>query len=195
MIKLLCIDCKKEISLGSLRCKPCSRKGKLNSNYKLGKCSDNPNHCLDCGKEIDYISIRCRKCAKQGKLHPLFGIKRPEWSERMKNNKFSFIHGNGYAPYSIEFTQKLKDQIRKRDNYECQGCYCSMTEEEHLSIYNRTLEIHHIDYNKENCEENNLITLCKQCNIRVNWNRDYYQKYFINKIEIKNICQTIKFHN
>ena len=41
--------------------------------------------------------------------------------------------------------------------------------------------VHHIDYNKQNCKENNLITLCLQCNNRVNSNRNYWKEYFQNK--------------
>lgn len=53
-----------------------------------------------------------------------------------------------------------------------------MTQEEHFLMYNRDIEIHHIDYNKNNCNEDNLITLCKQCNIRANYNRDYWFSYY-----------------
>jgi len=38
--------------------------------------------------------------------------------------------------------------------------------------------IHHIDYNKLNCQSNNLICLCKKCNSKVNFNRDYWYAYF-----------------
>ena len=94
----------------------------------------------------------------------------------MKNNKISYIHGKGYEPYSIEFSNKLKLEIRKRDNYTCQEC--GMVEVEHLKIYERVLDIHHIDYNKKNCKKENLLSLCKQCNIRANFNRKYWIKYF-----------------
>ncbi len=53
-----CIDCKKEISKYAVRCKSCSRKGKLHHNYKTGK-----NKCIDCGKRLsDYATKRCQKC-------------------------------------------------------------------------------------------------------------------------------------
>lgn len=57
-----------------------------------------------------------------------------------------------------------------------------MTEEEHLIVTGRVLSIHHIDYNKENCSESNLITLCNQCHARTNYNRDYWQKHYDNSI-------------
>ena len=56
-----------------------------------------------------------------------------------------------------------------------------MTEEEHIIVLGEALTVHHIDYDKENCKENNLITLCKQCNSRVNFNRKYWTNYFKSK--------------
>ena len=178
-----CQKCGTKISSDANHCRSCSKKGELNSNYKIGKFFDNPNHCVDCKKEIDSTSIRCKKCAKKGKLHPLFGKERPDSRKRMIDNKLGYIHGRGYEPYTKEFTEKLKESIRARDNYQCQGENCSMTEEEHLIVYGRVLEIHHIDHNKQNCNEDNLITLCKQCNIRANKNIDYWQEFYNLKIK------------
>ena len=44
--------------------------------------------------------------------------------------------------------------------------------------YNEKLHIHHIDYCKNNCKRGNLITLCKKCNTKANYNRDYWYAYF-----------------
>jgi len=101
------------------------------------------------------------------KLHPERnkGKNHPNWQGGISNN-----------PYSAEFSNKLREEIRKRDNYQCQ--LCGITEEEHLIIYGRILSIHHMDYNKKNCKENNLISLCNQCNARVNFNRIYWINYF-----------------
>ena len=57
-----------------------------------------------------------------------------------------------------------------------------MTEEEHLVVFGTNLHIHHIDYIKEHCNEDNLITLCNGCNSRANYNRSYLQSFFNNKI-------------
>jgi hypothetical protein len=134
--------------------------------------------CLDCGKEIKRKKYkRCRDCwiewSKISENNPMFG--------KRGRNTGNYIHGRGYEPYSPEFTEYLKEEIKKRDNYECQNC--NMTEEEHLIVYGRDLEIHHIDYNKKNCKEDNLITTCKQCNIRANYNHDYWMDYYQNKIK------------
>ena len=81
--------------------------------------------------------------------------------------------------YSGEFNPRLKEKIRKRDNYRCQKC--GITKKQHLKKYKSNLEVHHIDYDKENCKEENLITTCKRCNVRANKNRKYWEKYFKEK--------------
>jgi 5-methylcytosine-specific restriction endonuclease McrA len=141
------------------------------------------NHCIgiesnSCNKLISNDAIICRSCSckqryKLPENNPMYGIK--------GKDSPGYIHGRGYEPYNVKFTEELKDQIRKRDNYECQNC--GMTEEEHLIVIGQVLHIHHIDYNKENCEENNLITTCKSCNLRANANRDYWKSFYNNKIK------------
>ena len=106
-----------------------------------------------CGKEICLLNWkfgnkRCRKCHYKfavGKNHP------------------KYKDGTGREPYDFDFTPKLKEQIRKRDNYECQ--FCGMTEEEHLKKYHKVLEVHHKDHNRKNTKRSNLITTCKKCNL------------------------------
>lgn len=75
-----------------------------------------------------------------------------------------------YLPYSIKRTRKFKRIIRERDNRTCQICWETQ--------WWKSYPIHHIDYNKLNCEENNLITLCKSCHAKTNHNRDYWIIYF-----------------
>jgi 5-methylcytosine-specific restriction endonuclease McrA len=42
------------------------------------------------------------------------------------------------------------------------------------------LAIHHIDGNKQNCNPDNLITLCKSCHSRTNHGSTYWQNYLTN---------------
>lgn len=96
----------------------------------------------------------------------------------------NWIDGRSFEPYSSEFTQQLKESIRKRDNYICQNC--GMTEEEHFTIIGTNLHVHHIDYNKDNCTVKNLISLCHYCNTKANGNRDFWYAYFTYLMENKN---------
>ncbi len=97
----------------------------------------------------------------------------PPWNKGLygKGNP-NWQGGISFEPYSIEFNNKLKEQIRKRDNYTCQ--LCSRKQKD----YDRKLAVHHIDYDKLNCKEENLVTLCQSCHIKTNYNRDYWRGYF-----------------
>jgi hypothetical protein len=81
--------------------------------------------------------------------------------------------GLSFIKYPQSFNSNLKNNICKRDNYTCQ--LCGVPEYK----LTRKIDIHHIDYNKKNCSEVNLISLCRKCNSKVNGNREYWQKYFI----------------
>jgi len=74
--------------------------------------------------------------------------------------------------YPDEWTDDLKESIRKRDNYICQEC--GYTKEE----LGHTLHIHHIDYNKDNLNPENLISLCRCCHGKTNKDRSYWIDYF-----------------
>jgi len=89
---------------------------------------------------------------------------------------FNWKGGISFEPYSPLFNQQLKDRIRVRDNFICQLCGVPELE------CDKRLSIHHIDYNKKNCEKNNLISLCNHCNSKVNFNRPKWQAYFESKI-------------
>lgn len=130
---------------------------KNHPSYKQGYCSDNKPKCMDCDKEISYGHKRCKKC------HYVFN--------KMENHS-CWNGGTSFEPYNIMFTRKLKESIRKRDNYTCQRCGIKQKN------YRRKLDVHHIDYNKKNCKENNLISLCWNCNSKVNYNRKIWKKYF-----------------
>ena len=88
------------------------------------------------------------------------GKKNPNWQG-----------GKSFEPYTTDWTQTLKRSIRERDNYVCQLCKKLQGD--------RAFCVHHRDYNKKNCDPNNLITLCVQCNSMVNYNRNYWIDYFI----------------
>ena len=125
------------------------------------------NYCIDCGKKITYDAKKCSHCAKIGLL-----IKE-------KNGKWQ--GGKSFELYSSLFNQQLKDRIRVRDNFICQLCGVPELE------CKRRLGIHHIDYDKTNCNERNLTSLCNKCNAKVNQDRNKWKEYFLKKME-NNIC-------
>lgn len=62
--------------------------------------------------------------------------------------------------------------VLERDNFECQDC--GMTQEQHIIIFNKRLDIHHIDGFGKNAPKEiknndmlNLITLCHRCHAKI----------------------------
>ena len=139
-IKRICKTCKKEfITSPSMNKKYCSmkcynRKQNKNVNWKGGL-----PRCISCNKIISRKSLRCKKCAN--KL-----IYNPNWQG-----------GKSFELYPFNFNKELKELIRRRDNYKCKKCGKAQIE------LKRKLHIHHKDFNKQNCNPNNLISLCNSC--------------------------------
>lgn len=85
---------------------------------------------------------------------------------RKLNKNPAWRGGTSFEPYSEEFTRKLKSKIKKRDNFTCQLC----------EMHKCKLHIHHIDYDKKNCNPTNLISLCVSCHSKTNFNRAHWTK-------------------
>ena len=105
--------------------------------------------------------------AQKGENNSMYG--------RLGGNAPNWQGGISFEPYTSEFNRQLKGLIRNRDGYKCQ--LCGMPEIENIE----NLTIHHIDYIKKNCLPDNLIALCRSCNSKVNFNRDYWEEYFKEK--------------
>jgi len=128
------------------------------------------------------------KYYKLHKHHLIGRLKTEETKKRMSLTRGGTGIPHENSEYPEEFNDKLKDSIKERDNYKCQNC--GMTQEEHYVIYGRDIEVHHIDYDKQNCNKENLITACKQCNIRANFNREKWEQYY-NKLRRRNENQIV----
>jgi len=181
MKKHYCKDCKEEIKeLTSIRCRKCYvlfARNENAANHRHGKCCKNKHYFCECGKELSgYRAKFCRSCTIKGERHHFFGKQRPDFAKKISGKNHPAFIPELDRNYPIEFNNKLKEQIRKRDNYKCQLCF--INEKLHIMINKQELHIHHVDYNKQNCSEDNLITLCIKCNTKVNFNRDYWYAYF-----------------
>ena len=80
--------------------------------------------------------------------------------------------GKSFEPYPLGWNKTFKEQIRYRDKYKCQLCDVPEIE------CNRKLHIHHIDYNKNNINPDNLISLCHSCHAKTTGNRKYWINLF-----------------
>jgi len=113
------------------------------------------NKVSDATKEKLRIANTGRKMTEQAK-------------EKMRNKKLGkcgilsnrWDGGKSFEPYSTDWTETLRRSIRERDGYVCAECGKPQGDIAH--------DVHHIDYNKQNCNPDNLITLCKSCHMKTN---------------------------
>ncbi len=198
-----CDGCKQEVKrlLGNgLKAKSCGcLKGLLISKSKIGK---NPTEETKqkmrekgkvrkppmLGKNHSEKSKEKIREALQGENNPFYGKKHTEETRQlMKKNHVNFSGennpnwqgGSSFEPYGIEFNKEKKQQVLERDNYTCQCPDC-----ENISI---KLDIHHIDYDKNNNISENLITLCAICHTKTNGKnkRQYWTEFYQNIIKNK----------
>lgn len=123
-----------------------------------------PKYCVSCGVQF---SIRETEGWQQ------FRIRRTCGDRDCIISAFKRSFRAGARPtkvYPPEFNEELKRRIRDRDRNRCRRCGESRGRSE--------LSVHHIDYNKSNCAEWNLVTLCICCHIRSNSNRSYWNAIY-----------------
>lgn len=82
------------------------------------------------------------------------GVAMPSTAEA---NHWNWKGGIARESYPYKFNNTLKTSIRKRDNFTCQLCGI------HQNNCHRNLDIHHINGDKLNCSDKNLISLCSKC--------------------------------
>jgi len=129
------------------------------------------------------------KMSKVHKLNMIKAITGRKLSDKHKENISNSLKGRflkeessqwkggiSKKPYNFDFIQELRDKIIKRDSFVCQ--LCGNTQDEEIEEFGYKLNVHHIDYDKTNSKENNLITLCRRCNSIVNKDRLGWMKYF-----------------
>ena len=178
---IICKNCgnKKEVKISSSQefcCIKCRNIwfGNNTDNWQK-KLGDNHPKVIEYKKRMSELQIGENNNAKQigaRKKISIFmqgryvGKKNPRW-----------IDGRSNEPYPNEFRKK-RQRIIERDNNTCQLCsdmILNQTRKKHL-------DVHHIDYNKKNNNEDNLITLCHFCNVSVNTDRKQWTNFFQNKI-------------
>lgn len=121
--------------------------------------------CQVCGKTFHLKPsegikrITCsRECMTKLYMEKLKGIANPNWKG-----------GLSFEPYPLGWNKTFKEQIRQRDGRKCKICGIPEIE------CKRKLNVHHIDYNKNNLSPDNLISLCGSCHTKTNGNRAYFQ--------------------
>lgn len=106
------------------------------------------------------VSNKTRQKMSESKKGKYYGKNNPAWKG-----------GVSCCLYCQNWTKVLRDYIKKRDGYKCLNPDCNSKKPNQLSV-------HHIDYDKKNCEQENLITVCRGCNSRANFDRGWYTSWY-----------------
>lgn len=130
-------------------------------------------NCGHCGKEIKrFASVldKCKTpyCSFECRVDGQHGDRTGSWEG-----------GKSSEPYPVGFNEWLKTRIRNNFGQTCQLCGVAQ------SNLKRKLCVHHIDYDKLNLSETNLIPLCDKCHGKTNAKRGYWEKYFKDMIDVK----------
>lgn len=145
------------------------KKSFSDNNYKLLS-----KECKNAKQKLEYI------CPK-GHRH---SIRWNDWHNGARCPTCFFIRNSGKnhpmwkggiscEPYcDVWLDKEYKQSIKDRDGNICLNpdCWGNCN---HLPLH-----IHHIDYNKKNCDPSNLITLCASCNVRANKDREWHTSWY-----------------
>ena len=124
-----------------------SFKGCEKTQFKKGQIPWNKNKkCpqISASNKGKIIPEKTRKKIANSLFGLMSGSKHCNWQD-----------GKSFELYGLNFNKQFKRYIKKRDNYTCLNCRNK-----------NKLIIHHIDENKQNNDEFNLVTLCRSCHIK-----------------------------
>lgn len=167
---------------------------------------NNPTHNPEIAKKVsNSLKKYLKENPRTGDKNPFFGKNHTEeykeWASDSRKGKWSYdsdgyerqkqntpkgdLHpnwngGTSCLPYTWDFRKTIKLNIKIRDNYTCNIC-----EKE-----TQKLAVHHIDYDKNNSDEKNLISLCYSCHSKTNYHRDNWVVFFSDIINKKYVKMT-----
>lgn len=154
-------------------CAVLKREGNRRKNNVMKKCSN----CGEAyGVKISHAdkSLFCsNKCKHENQRNT---------GRYSRENNPNWKGGLSFESYPREFNKDLKVRIRGKYNYTCQ--FCGKKE----GVVGKIFDVHHIDYNKNNCSDSNLILLCRGCNTRANYyNRGLWELLYKEMVRLKNL--------
>lgn len=89
--------------------------------------------------------------------------------------------GVSFLPYSPDFCNNLRSNIRSRDKERCH--ICGLTQLQSIKMFHRKLSVHHINHNKMDCDRLNLVSLCAPCHGKIgNKHRNVWEVILKNEV-------------
>jgi len=145
-----------------------SRKGKHTEAEKYLNHGKGKNH-IRWGA---HLSEESKKAISEKNIGRLVGEKNPNWKG-----------GISFGSYCMKFSREFKERVREFFGRKC--VICGRTEAEN----HRKLHVHHVNYDKMSCCNDNIplfVPLCNICHPKTNYNgRDKWTQYFDNLINTK----------
>lgn len=124
------------------------------------------NICLVCNNEYEVISCHSHRsktcsneCSRKYRSTISSGENNPSWSG-----------GLSRMPYPYNWAS-ISKSIIERDGAICMNPNCGSTD--------KRMTVHHIDYDKMNCDPLNLIAVCETCNSVANFGRQQWYEYYM----------------
>lgn len=136
-------------------------KGKKSEWTRIRNLTNNPMSNIDARKKMRETLKRLYAEGKIKAWNKGFG----DYCTGEKSSNWK--GGISKEPYGLDWTRSKKKRIRALDEYRCQRC--GRTQEEQMSETRQSLSVHHIDGNKKNCSDDNLVTLCIKCNVKIEY--------------------------
>lgn len=143
------------------------RRKVINRGSLAGK--NNPNYGKKHSQETKEKIRQKRKGGKLSEEH------KAKIKQNTPSGKESPHWQGGIAPYPAQWNGEIRDIVRERDKYVCRMCGMKQSV---LNGCNKKLDVHHIDYDRNNLDPENLITLCRRCHSKTNYNRDDWMNFF-----------------
>jgi len=162
-----------------------ARKGAEHPNWKGGKSIRIKKYAAQkdylFSKENLEKMIKLGIRDKKGKSNPMYNKHHSQETKNKMREKKKHIflgknnpnwhNGISFFPYSEDFNDELKEEIRKRDNHKCQKCYIEQNKLRDSKNKSYKLIVHHIDLNKNNNAQRNLISLCRECHLKTHFEK------------------------
>ena len=175
-------ETKKKMSKSHKENPTCYWKGKtLSEEHKqkiqetTKKTYENPEIRLSCGRKGREILESQKQAIKN---HMLKAWKDPEFRNKLiRENANNWQDGISFKEYGYDFDKYSRAKIYERDAHTCQNPKCERCSSK--------LDTHHIDYDKKNNAEQNIISLCTSCHTKTNFNRNMWKEFYKNIMEKK----------